>query len=130
MVPIPSSHEDILHKRSFANLATVDERRRPHVTPVWVDYDGKYILINSAKGRKKDRYMRAHPYVGLSILDPDNPYRYVGIQGVIVEVTEEGAEEHINKLAQKYWGRGYGQLPAGEVRVMYKIKPEKVWVTE
>lgn len=89
MPVIPESHADILRKRSFAHVATANAAGVPQVTPVWVDYDGEYVLINTAKGRKKDRNLRANPHVAISVLDPDNPYRYLGLQGEVVEVTEE-----------------------------------------
>ncbi len=123
---IPESHVDILHKKSFAHVATVDADGTPQVTPVWVDYDGKDILINSAKGRKKDRNLRERPEVAVSIQDPDNPYRYLGVQGEVEEVTEKGATEHIHKLSHKYNGRDY-DLPEGQVRVIYKIRPTRAW---
>lgn len=126
MARIPDSHADILRKKSFAHVATVDADGMPQVTPVWVDYDGEYILINSAKGRKKDRNMRARGDVALSIQDPDNPYRYLGVQGKIEEITEEGAAAHIHKLSRKYGGRDY-PLPPDEVRMIYKIRPTRVW---
>lgn len=126
MAGIPASHVGILHKRAFAHVATVDDDGAPQVTPVWIDYDGEYILVNSAQGRKKDRNLRARPQVALSILDPDDPYRYLGIQGEVVEITEEGGAAHINKLSHKYDGKDY-RLPAGQVRVIYKIRPVRVW---
>ncbi|RME53411.1 MAG: PPOX class F420-dependent oxidoreductase [Caldilineae bacterium] len=128
MSSIPASHRDILEKRAFAHLATVDESGAPQVTPVWFDDADGFIWVNSAKGRKKDRNIRANPRVALSIQDPDNPYRYVGIQGEVVEITEEGAVDHINKLSHKYMGRDYPYLSGDEVRVIYKIKPTRVWV--
>lgn len=126
MAQIPESHADLLQKRAYAHLATVDADGAPQVTPVWVEYDGENLLINSARGRKKDRNMRARPQVALSIQDPDNPYRYLGVQGEIAEITEEGAVEHIHKLSRKYGGRDYTLTP-GEVRVTYKIRPKRVW---
>jgi len=126
VTPIPATHRDIFDKRAFAHVATVNADGRPQVTPVWVEYDGEYILINSAKGRKKDRNLRARPDVALSIQDPDNGYRYVGVQGKIVEITEAGGYDHINKLSHKYGGQDYPKNP-GEVRVIYKIEPTNVW---
>ena len=126
MNTVPESHLDLFEKRAFAQLGTVDEDGMPQVTPVWVAYDGTHILINSARGRKKDRNLRDRPSVAMSIPDPENPYRYLGIQGIVSEITEEGAEEMINDLAHKYFGRDY-QYVAGEVRVIYKIKPTNVW---
>jgi len=126
MNTVPESHLDLFEKRAFAQLGTVDEDGMPQVTPVWVAYDGTHILINSARGRKKDRNLRDRPSVAMSIPDPENPYRYLGIQGIVSEITEEGAEEMINDLSHKYFGRDY-QYVHGEVRVIYKIKPTNVW---
>lgn len=126
MATIPESHRDIFNKRAFAHVATVSEQGVPQVTPVWVEYDGDHVLINSAKGRKKDRNLRAQPVIALSIQDPDNPYRYVGLQGKIVEITEAGGYDHINKLSHKYGDQDYPKNP-GEIRVIYKIAPTRVW---
>jgi PPOX class probable F420-dependent enzyme len=99
----------------------------PQVTPVWVDYDGKFVRINSAKGRVKDKNMRRDPRVSLSLLDPANPYRYLEVRGRVVDITETGADDHINKLSKKYLGNPvYPFRQPGEVRVIYKIEPEKV----
>lgn len=128
MAPIPEAYLDLLtDKITFAHLATVSEQCIPQVTPVWFEYDGTYILVNSARGRRKDRNIRANPNVALSIQDPDNPYRYVGIQGKVVEITEEGAVEHIHKLSRKYTGQDYRWMQPGEIRVIYRIEPVRVW---
>ena len=126
MTQIPASHRDILEKKSFAHVATVDANGVPQVTPVWVDFDGELVWINSATGRKKDRNLRARASVAISVQDPDNPYRYLGMQGEVVEITEEGGAAHIHKLSRKYNGRDY-DLPADQTRVIYKIKPTRVW---
>ena len=89
---IPDDFLDLFEKRAFAQLATIMPSGTPQVTPLWVDFDGEYVLINSAKGRKKDLNMEARPQVGLSILDPDNPYRYLALRGRVVEITEVGQE--------------------------------------
>ncbi len=128
MQPIPESHRDIFTKRAFAHVATLDADGEPQVTPVWVAYDGAHVLINSARGRKKDRNLRARPQVALSVQDPDNPYRYVGLQGRVDEITEEGAAEMMHMFARRYWGRDLYPLKPGEQRVIYRIAPEKVWV--
>src|SRR5215472_10952761 len=99
---IPEKYQDLLNKKAFAQLATIMPDGSPQVSPVWFEYDGQHIIINSAKGRVKDRNMRRDPRVGLDILDPDNPYRHVSIRGRVVEITEEGADDLINKLAKKY----------------------------
>lgn len=124
---IPKEFLDLFEKKAFAALATLLPNGAPQVTPVWCDFDGTYVLVNSARGRVKDRNMRRDPRVSLAILDPDNPYRYLGIQGRVVEITEEGADAHIDRLAKKYLGLDrYPYRQPGEVRVIYKIKPERV----
>ena len=101
---IPASHADLFQKKALAHLATVMPDGSPQVTPVWVEYDGTHVLINSARGRQKDRNLRANPAVALSLCDPDNPYRYLEVRGRVVDITEQGADAHIDRLAKKYLG--------------------------
>jgi len=123
---IPQKYLDLFQKPCFGNLATLMPDGRPQVTPVWCDYDGTYVVVNSAKGRQKDRNMRRDNRVSLSIMDPNNPYRYVEIRGTVAEITEDGAKDHIDKMAKKYLGLDkYPNMQPGEVRVLYKIRPEK-----
>lgn len=127
MSTIPEKYLDILQKKSFAQLATLMPDGSPHVAPVWVDYDGHYIVINTAKGRVKDRNMRRDPRVGIDLQDPDNPYRHLSIRGRVADITEKGADEHIDKMAKKYIGQDrYPNRRPGEVRVLYKIEPQAV----
>jgi PPOX class probable F420-dependent enzyme len=101
---IPESHVDILEAESYAQIATVMPDGTPHVTPVWVDHeDREYVLVNTARGRRKEKNIRANPKVGVSVLDPEDPYRYVSVRGTAT-LTEEGAVEHIDRLAQQYMG--------------------------
>ena len=101
---IPESHLDILAAESYAHLSTVMPDGTPQVTPVWVDHDGQdAVLLNTARGRQKERNIRANPKVGVSVLDPDDPYRYVSVRGE-AELIEAGADDHIDKLAQQYMG--------------------------
>jgi len=124
---IPEKYADLPEKQAFGNLGTLMKDGSPQVTPVWVDYDGKHVRINSAKGRVKDKNMRRDPRVSIALQDPANPYRYLEIRGRVVEITEKGADDHINKLAKKYLGKDiYPFRQPGEVRVLYKIEPEKV----
>src|SRR5207253_4300596 len=89
---IPPEFLDLVTtKKAFANLATVMPNGSPQVTPVWFDFDGKYLRVNSARGRVKDKNMRHDPRVALSILDPDNPYRHLEIRGRVIKITEDGA---------------------------------------
>lgn len=127
--PIPDEYLDLFQKKTFAHLATLMPDGTPHVTSVYVDYDGKHILINSARGRVKDRNMQARPYVAVQIPDPDNSDRYLAVRGPVVEITEEGADEHLDKLAQRYLEKD--RYPPsmrfpGEVRCLYKIEPQHV----
>lgn len=124
---IPDQFKDIAQKVAFAHLATLMADGRPQVTPVWFDLDGDDFRVNSAKGRVKDKNMRRNKDVALSIQDPDNAYRHLAVQGKIVEITEDGADAHIDALAKKYLGKDkYPFRGAGEVRVIYKIRPEKI----
>jgi PPOX class probable F420-dependent enzyme len=112
--------------KAVANLGTIMPDGSPQVTPVWFEYDGQVVRVNSAKGRVKDRNMRRNPRVALSIVDPRNPYRYVELRGRVVEITEVGADDHIDRLAKKYLDKDrYPFRRQGEVRVTYKIVPEK-----
>ena len=122
---IPEKYRDLFSKRAFASLTTLMPDGSPQVTPVWCDLEDDLVIINSAKGRQKDRNLRRDPRVALALIDPENPYRYLEIRGKVVEITEQGAAAHIDKMAKKYLDVDkypYGQ--PGEVRVMYKIRPE------
>jgi PPOX class probable F420-dependent enzyme len=122
---IPEKFKDLFGKKAFGVLGTVMPDGLPQVTPVWVDYDGEYIIFNSAKGRQKDRNVRRDPRVSITVIDPDDPYRYLEIRGRVTEITEEGADKHIDKLAKKYLGVDtYPYRSDKEVRVIYKITPE------
>jgi PPOX class probable F420-dependent enzyme len=124
---IPEKYLDLFEKKAFAHLATVMPDGSPQVTPVWVDYDGEYILVNSARGRQKVKNVQRDAKVAVSILDPDDPYRYLQVRGVVEEVTEEGADELIDKLAKKYLDAdSYPYRTPAEVRITFKIRPEKV----
>ena len=118
-------YKDLFAKKAFASLATLMPDGSPQVTPVWVDYDGAHILVNSAKGRVKDKNMRHDARVAVAISDPENPYRYVEVRGRVVEITESGADDHINRMAKKYLDKDVNPFRSPqEVRVIYKIKPE------
>jgi PPOX class probable F420-dependent enzyme len=123
---IPEKYLDLFQKKAFASLGTLMPDGQPQVTPVWVDFDGKHVVVNSAKGRVKDRNMRRDPRVSMALIDPDNPYRHLQVQGRVVEITENGADQHIDKMAKKYLGKDkYPFRQPGEVRVIYKIEPDR-----
>jgi PPOX class probable F420-dependent enzyme len=122
-----AKYRDLFDKKAFAVVATVGADGRPQVTPVWVDFDGRHIRVNTARGRVKDKNFQKSPQVALVIMDPDNPYRYVQIRGKVVEMTEQGADAHIDALSKKYTGQDrYPGRKPGEVRVTVKIAPESV----
>jgi PPOX class probable F420-dependent enzyme len=127
MATIPSSHADLFEKPAFGSFATLNEDGSPQVTPVWVDFDGKHVVVNTARGRVKERNLRRNPRVALSIADPQNPYRYLGIQGRVTEMTETGADAHIDRMAKKYLNKDrYPFRSPHEVRVLVKITPDKI----
>ncbi|MCY3823574.1 MAG: PPOX class F420-dependent oxidoreductase [Nitrospinae bacterium] len=128
MALIPESHAGILDTKALLYLGTLNKNGSPQVSPVWFGTNGDIIEVNSAKGRLKDLNMRARPQVSIAIVDPENPYKYVGIQGTVVEITENGAEEHIDALANKYLGvDSYPNRQEGQVRVIYRIRADKVF---
>jgi PPOX class probable F420-dependent enzyme len=127
MTMIPDGFKEILKKKAFVHLATRMSDGSPQVTPVWIDMEGDYLLVNSAKGRVKDKNMRADARVALSVTDPDDPYRALMIRGRVVKITEEGAEDHIDKMAKKYLGEDrYPFKNPEETRVLYYVEPVKI----
>jgi len=124
--PIPEKFRDLLEKKALAHLATLMPDGSPQSTPVWVDAKDGFVRVNSAKGRLKDRNMRRDSRVALSIHDPDNPYRYLEIRGKVIDITEEGADAHIDSLAKKYMGVDeYPLRTPNEQRVIYVIEPQR-----
>jgi PPOX class probable F420-dependent enzyme len=125
---IPEKFLPILtEKKSLAHLATVMPDGSPQVTPVWFFYEKGKFIVNTARGRAKDRNMTQNAAVALSIVDPDNPYTHVSVRGKIVRVAEEGADANIDALAKKYLGLDkYPYSRPGDVRVIYEIEPTSV----
>jgi PPOX class probable F420-dependent enzyme len=125
MTAIPDKFLDLVtQKKAFASLATVMPDGSPQVTPVWIDYAGGLLRVNTAKGRVKARNMTAGAPVALVILDPDNPYRHLAVRGRVKRMTEQGADAHIDALAKKYLGQDkYPYRRPGEVRQIYEIEP-------
>jgi PPOX class probable F420-dependent enzyme len=127
MTTVPETFRDVLEKVAFAHLATLMPGGSPQVNPVWFEFDGRVVRVNSARGRQKDRNMRRDPRVALSVQDPGNPYHFVQIRGRVTHIEEAGADEHIDRLAKRYLGVDrYPHRQPGEVRVIYTIEPEHV----
>ena len=123
---LPDNFNDLLspNKKSIANLATVMPDGSPQVTPVWFDYTGGKIRVNTARGRIKDKNMTQNAKVALAISDPENAYRHIQIRGRVTAITEEGADAHIDSLAKKYMGvDSYPYRNPAEKRVIYTIEP-------
>ena len=117
----------LFEEANFGHLATLMPDGSPQVTPVWVDFDGTHILVNTAEGRQKPRNIRRDPRVAMDVVRQGNAYAFASVRGRVVEVTREGAEEHIDKLAKKYLGRDrYPWRQPGERRIILKIAPEHV----
>jgi len=124
---IPDKYRDLFTKRAFASLSTLMPDGSPQVTPVWVDLEGDLVIVNTARGRQKDKNMRRDSRVAMAIIDPENPYRYLEIRGRVAEITEEGADAHIDKMAKKYLGADkYPYRQPSETRVIFKIQAERV----
>jgi PPOX class probable F420-dependent enzyme len=127
MPEVPEEYTDLFERPSFGNMATMLPTGFPHVTPVWIDYDGEHLLVNTARGRQKERNVARNPSVGVSVIDPDDFYRYLSAYGEVTDLREEGAVEHIHELSRRYTGEEYGNLDAEEgARVIIEITPEHV----
>lgn len=131
MASVPETHKDLIERPIVAALATLMPDHQPQVTPVWFSYEDDFLLVNTARGRQKDRNMSERPKVTLLIIDPENPYRYLEIRGTVIEINEEEGLEHINKLSMRYRGvedyyaRNEG-LRGKEQRAVFKIKPDSI----
>src|SRR5688572_1232136 len=124
--PFPEKYRDLFEKKAFGSFTTLMADGSPQTTPVWVDYRDGDVWVNSALGRQKDKNVRRDPRVALAIIDPDNAYRYVEVRGRIREITQDGADAHIDAMAKKYLGQDkYPYRQPGEQRVIYKIEIEK-----
>lgn len=130
MAAIPDSVHDLFEKRTFAHVATLMDDGTPQVTPVWVDYDvdSDRLLINTARGRSKQRNLERNPKIGISMIDPADPYRFVSVRGTVESMTEEGAIDHIDELAGRYMDVDEYPNRNGEEgdRIIVEIRPDHV----
>lgn len=119
--------EKLLREKAYCQIATTMPDGSPQLTETWVDTDGQHILINTAQGRQKERNVRRDPRVAVQVFEPNNDYRIFSIRGRVVEITEDGADAMIDRLAKKYLGVDtYPMRQPNEVRVILKILPDKV----
>ncbi|HEY5245254.1 MAG TPA: PPOX class F420-dependent oxidoreductase [Acidimicrobiales bacterium] len=111
----------------LATLATVGSDGGPQVTPLWIDVDGDDLLVNTAQGRVKARNLERDHRVAITVLDPDDPYNVVVARGTVIDVTTDGADEHIDHLAKKYLGVDeYPMRQPGEVRLKIRIRTDRI----
>ncbi|HEX2031591.1 MAG TPA: PPOX class F420-dependent oxidoreductase [Actinomycetota bacterium] len=124
-VRLTDEQRRVLERLNYAHLATLMPDGSPHVSPMWVDVDGDHVLVNTVPGRLKARNVRRDPRVALSVRDHERGEDEVTIRGRVVEITEDGAIDHIHALSRKYRGKDF-DLPPGQVRVVLRIEPDHV----
>ncbi len=128
MSALPDAARALLEGKNFAHLATIMPDGSPQVTIVWVDYDGKHLLVNTAEGRVKPRNIRKDARVAISVASQENPYQTTSIRGRVVEITGDGADAHIDKLAKKYLDQDtYPFRQPGEQRLILRIELQHVF---
>ena len=128
MATIGDKQAQLLTAGNLAHVATFRRDGSPHLTVTWVDWDGESVLVNTAVGRAKERHLRRDPRAAVEVADPDDPYNYVSVSGPVELVEGQEANEHIDKLAQRYLGvESYPNRSPGEQRVIVKIRPEHVY---
>lgn len=122
MASLTEKQVAFLNQPNYAVVATTDAKGRPRSTVVWVDTDGETVRFNTTTKRAKARHLAASPYVSVLVLDREDPYRWLEVQGP-AEATEDGAVEHIHGLSRKYRGQEYDQ-PWD--RLLVRVRPEHV----
>jgi PPOX class probable F420-dependent enzyme len=128
---IPLEYRDLLEGPVVVSLVTIMPDGQPQATPIWCDYDGEHVIVNTARGRQKDRNMTANPNVVVLAIDPQNPYRWIEVRCTVASSSEEGAIDVINGLSKLYRGNEdyYASMPdlrGKETRVTYKIRPDRI----
>jgi len=130
---IPETHKDLIKQPIVSTLATLTPNGKPHTTAIWRYYDGSHILFITSRGLQKEKNIQANPYVSIMILDPQNPYRYLEIRGVVDQITEDGAMKQLDRMTQYYTGKPtyYGHIVPAEnkgtrTHIICKVRPVKV----
>lgn len=129
MAAIPDQYHDLFESATYAHVTTMLPDGRPHTTPVWIDYDADddRLLVNTERKRRKTKNVERDPTVSVSMTDPDDPYRFLSVTGVVDEVTTAGAREHIDELAQRYMGVSEYPEPIESERVLFRIRADDVF---
>ena len=122
---IPDSHADLLDSKALANVATIGPDGEPQNNPVWFDWDGSHLLFSQTTGRQKYRNLQSEPRVSFSIVDPENPYRYLEVRGSVAEIVDDEGNTFIDSMAKKYIDQDvYPWHQDGDHRVIVKVRPE------
>jgi PPOX class probable F420-dependent enzyme len=111
---------------NVAVVAALREDGTSHQTPVWVDWDGEHLLLNLNNFRAKLEHLRRDPRVSVVVLDRNNPFNWIAVEGKVAEITTEGAYEHIVRQAGVYMGKEEYPLGEGEERILVRIAPERI----
>lgn len=124
---LPEGVKKLFQDTNFGHLATLMPDGSPQVSVVWVELEGERIIVNTQEGRVKPANVRRDPRVAISIYDQANPYASASIRGRVVEITHEGAEEGIHRLARKYMGEErYPYLQPGDQRVVFVVEADHI----
>jgi len=124
---IEGRSRELIEQPNFCFVATLGDDGAPHVAPTWVSLEDDRILLNSARGRRWPSNLERDRRVTLTIPNSENPYEYVSVRGRVEEITEDGADAHIDALAKKYLGVDeYPMRQPGEQRVIVRVEPERV----
>ena len=124
MAGLTDEQARLLQEPNFATVGTVNPDGSPQLSIVWIDWDGRHVLFNTAVGRVKPRNLERDQRVSVLVIDREDGYHWVAVRGT-AELTTEGADEHIDKLARKYTGEGWQAKP-GEQRLLCSFRPEHV----
>ena len=123
-VEIPENYRDLLESTALVHVATIGPDGEPQNNPVWFDWDGEYLRFSQTKKRQKFRNVNREPRVALSIVDPENPYRYLEIRGEVTRIDEDPDNDFIDAMAKKYMGRDrYPFHQPGDERVVVNVAP-------
>ena len=120
--PVPDRFHDLLESTTLGHLATVDGDGRPEVNPVWFLWDGEHVLISVRASTRKYRNLRRDPRLAMSLLDGNNPQRYVELRGEVVAFERYDDLTFVNQLSRKYTGGDYQYGHAGEERYKLTIR--------
>lgn len=118
----------LIDGKNFANVATLLPDGSPQVAPLWVDREGDAIILNTTRSRQRTKNLRRDGRVAITVFDQDDPYSNVSIRGRAIEISEEGAEEHIDKMSMKYLGKPYpfeDRTPK-DPRILIRVEAEHI----